>query len=136
MTMRLPILSEKIRYLLAGVWNSVFGYVIGGSCYLLLQEYLHTIWIGILANIAAISMSFLIYKIFVFRSPGNWLREYVKMYLVYGFGAVISAVLIWMLVDIFYLNIWLALGIAWVLVFSLSFFLNRSFTFKHIDNKS
>jgi putative flippase GtrA len=124
------ILSEKFRYLLAGVWNTIFGYAVGGFGYLLFNQHLHTIWIGIFANIIAISMSFITYKVFVFRTTGNWIAEYLKMYLVYGVNAIIGSILIWILVDIFNINIWLSLGVVWVLVFLTSFFLNRSFTFK------
>lgn len=130
------MLGEKSRYLLAGAWNSIFGYSLGGGAYLMLHNYMHTIWIGILTNIIAISMSFITYKLFVFRTSGNWLSEYVKMYLVYGVNAIIGSILIWIAVDIFHINIWRALAAVWVLLFAISFFLNRSFTFKRAENHS
>ena len=126
--------SEKFRYLVAGAWNTVFGYGLGVGAYLLLSQILHIIYISILANIVAITMSFLTYKLFVFRTSGEWLKEYLKIYLVYGTTAAIGTILLWIFVDFFYINIWLSQGLVLSSVFIFSFFLNRNFTFKKAND--
>ena len=126
--------SEKFRYLVAGAWNTVFGYGLGVGAYLLLSQKLHIIYISILANIVAITMSFLTYKLFVFRTSGEWLKEYLKIYLVYGTTAAIGTILLWIFVDFFYINIWLSQGLVLSSVFIFSFFLNRNFTFKKAND--
>lgn len=122
--------NEKIRYLLAGAFNTVIGYFLGVGAYLWLEKWMHIIYISMLANILAITISFLTYKIFVFCTPGNWVKEYLKMYLVYGFTAIIGTLLLWLFVDSCGLNIWLSQGLVLLSVFTFSFFLNRNFTFK------
>lgn len=122
--------DKKIRYLFAGGLNTVCGYFLGVGGYLWLGEWIHIIYISILVNILAITISFLTYKIFVFRTPGDWLKEYLKIYLVYGSTAIIGTLLLWFFVDSLRINIWLSQGLVLFSVFVFSFFLNRSFTFK------
>lgn len=124
------LVDEKIKYLLAGGFNTVCGYFLGVGAYLWLGEWIHIIYISILANIFSITISFLTYKIFVFRTSGDWLKEYLKIYLVYGLTAIISIPLIWIFVDTLSINIWLSQGLVLFSVFGFSFFLNRNFTFK------
>lgn len=123
-------MDKRIRYLLAGGFNTVCGYFLGVGTYLWLGGRMHIIYISILANILAITISFLTYKIFVFRTPGDWLKEYLKIYLVYGVTAIIGTLLLWLFVSLLSINIWLSQGLALLSVFAFSFFLNRSFTFK------
>jgi putative flippase GtrA len=122
--------DEKIRYLLAGTSNTVCGYFLVVGAYIWLEKWMNIIYISILANILGITISFLTYKIFVFRTPGNWLKEYLKIYLVYGLTAIIGTLLLWLFVASFGINIWLGQGMVLICAFSFSFFLNRYFTFK------
>jgi putative flippase GtrA len=122
--------SQKIRYLLAGGWNTIFGYSLGVSLYVLLSPGLNTFVIAILANVIAISMSFLIYKVFVFRTTGEWLREYLRSYVSYGSKALLGVFLFWFLVDVFGMNIWLTQFLCITMTATLSYFANKYFTFK------
>jgi putative flippase GtrA len=122
--------EQKIRYLLAGVWNTIFGYTLGVFAYLWLSDHIHIIFISILANIIAITMSFLSYKLFVFKTSGEWLIEYLKIYLVYGGTALIGTFLLWGFVDYFKISIWISQGLVLGLLFIISFILNKNFTFK------
>jgi putative flippase GtrA len=120
----------KLRYLIVGGWNTLFGYFFGVILFLLLNPYAHIVFIAIIANIASISMSFITYKLFVFRTPGGWLLEYLRCYIVYGFNAVLGIIFLWLMVDINGFNIWLAQGISILTVVIISYFLHKNFTFK------
>jgi putative flippase GtrA len=122
--------QQKLRYLLAGCWNTFFGYMLGVLAYLWLGKDMHIIIISIFTNIIAISMSFLTYKLFVFRTSGEWLREYLKIYLVYGGTTLMGAILLWGFVEYLQINIWLSQGLVLVILFITSFILNKNFTFK------
>jgi len=50
-------------------------------------------------------MSFTTNKIFVFKSPGNWIREYLKCYIIYGLSAIFGIFILWIFVDYFHINI-------------------------------
>ena len=84
----LPLPSARfIRYALVGLWNTVFGY----SCFFLFNRWLSTVMLAysyivanIAANLIAISVAFLGYKWFVFRTKGNYLREWLRTLMVYS----------------------------------------------------
>jgi len=122
--------SDKVRYLLAGAWNTAFGYGLGVGFYLLLSDRLHTAIIALLVNIVAITISFVSYKIYVFKTSGNWIREYLRAWVVYGNIAVLSIGLLWIFVDIMQINIWLAQALTILSTVVISYFGHKKFTFK------
>ena len=95
-----------------------------------MNKHFHIIFIAIIANIIAITMSFFTYKKFVFKTNGNWLSEYLRCYVVYGFNAVLGILLLWFFVDIVKFNIFVGQGLSIIFTVSLSFFLHKKFTFK------
>ncbi len=127
--MRKILQKQSMRYLLAGGWNTVFGYGVGVGLYTLLSNQLHVAVIASIANIFAITMSFLTYKLFVFKTTGNWLLEYGRSYLVYGSMALLSVVLLWVLVDYVGMNIWFAQALVSILTVGISYFGHKFFTF-------
>lgn len=76
--------QEKINYLLVGGWNTVVGY--GGFVllYHLFGTQVHYLVIWLASNILAITNAYIGYKAFVFKTRGNYLREYLRVYAVYG----------------------------------------------------
>jgi len=121
--------SEKTRYLLVGGWNTFFGYSLGVILFTALTEKLHTAVIALIANCLGIAMSFTTYKLFVFKTHGNWFTEFMRACIVYGNMALTSIGLIWIFVDILKLNIWIAQAFTLVLTISISYFGHKKFTF-------
>lgn len=124
--------ADKGRYLLGGAWNSLFGYFIGLILYAQFGEVISLLAILVISNCLAITNAFLVNKMFVFRARGNWIEEYLKSYLTYGFGALISIFLIWTLVELAHFKYWIAQTISLVIGFVISYFLNKNFTFKKL----
>ncbi|NOX26536.1 MAG: GtrA family protein [Deltaproteobacteria bacterium] len=127
--------SPKMRYLLAGGWNTVFGYGVGVGLYNALAAYMHILLIGTIANIISISMSFITYKLFVFRTKGQWLREYIRTYIVYGGASLVGILLLWLLVDGYGLKIWLAQGGVIFFTVIISYTGHSRFTFHRAECK-
>lgn len=121
--------SSRLRYLLAGGWNTAFGYCVGVGMYLLLSPQLYIAVIAVLSNIVSITMSFITYRLFVFRSRGPWLVEYLKCYVVYGGSALLSIALLWAFIRVAGLNIWLAQGGAIAITVVVSYIGHSKFTF-------
>jgi len=121
--------SDKVRYLIAGGWNTLFGYFVGVALFLGLTGIMHTAAIAFIANCMGILMSFSIYKLFVFKTRGNWIREFIKACLVYGNMALVSIVLVWVCVDILQLNIWISQALTLILTVFISYFGHKKFTF-------
>jgi len=91
--------NRVARYLIVGGWNTVFGIGVYALLYWLLAPAWNYLVIAIPANILAITNAYLGYKLAVFRTRGNWWREYWRCYVVYGGGALLGMVLLWMLVS-------------------------------------
>lgn len=121
--------SRKLRYLLVGGWNTIFGYFAGiGIYYLLNLDF--SIWlIGLISNVICISMSFLTYKIFVFRTKGNWIVEYFRSYIVYGVMAILGIFLLWLFVTRLALTIEIAQALIILSTTVISYMGHLKFTF-------
>jgi putative flippase GtrA len=87
---------QLVRFVIVGGWNTVFGYgVFAGANYLLADRLPHAYMVAsVIANILAISMAYLGHKFVTFRTRGNYLREYLRFYLVYGVTALIGLALL------------------------------------------
>jgi putative flippase GtrA len=121
--------SQETRYLIGGAWNTGFGYGVSLLLYRLLAEQLSAAEISLIASVIAISMAFITYKLFVFRTRGNWLREYMRSYLVYGVSAIIGILSMAVLVDHMRMEFWLAQAVVMVGIVVFSYFANRFYAF-------
>jgi putative flippase GtrA len=79
------------RYLAVGLWNTLFGY----SSYALLTLVLtgripHAyVLASIIANLLNITIAYLGYKFFIFKTHGNYVKEWLRCLLVYSGSIVI-----------------------------------------------
>lgn len=122
--------KKKKKYLIAGGVNTLFGYGIGVCSYELLDEYFNVFFIGVVAYFVAITFSFVVYKIFVFKTVGNWISEYVRAHLVYGVVGLLGAMFLWFFVDVLNISIWIAQGLNVVCAAVISFVGHNKITFK------
>jgi putative flippase GtrA len=80
------------RYLLVGIWNTLFAY----GMFALLTAVLTPLipygymWASFVSALLNITVSFLGYKWFVFKTKGNYLREWLRCIVVYGSGIVLG----------------------------------------------
>ena len=125
------------RYLIAGIWNTASAYVVFVVMYKLLHPYLHTIGIGSIAAATNVAQSFVIHKVFVFKTKGNWFQELGKSYVVNSFALAVGILLLWLLVDILDLIIYLAQAAVTFTLAVISYIGHLTFTFRHqLPNKA
>lgn len=125
------IIDKKgFRYIVIGGINTIFGYLCGVLLYYFLNNRIKIILILIISNIISITFSFLTYKLFVFRTLGNWIEEYIRCCLLYGGVSVIGISLTWLFLDIFNINIWIAQAISMLIVIYISYYGHNKFTFR------
>ncbi len=93
--------GQVIRYLCIGIFNTFFGYLSFVVVLTLLNAvlpdrllYLTVILASILTTPLNITVSYLGYKFFVFRTKGNYLREWLKCFAVYGSGMIPGLVIL------------------------------------------
>jgi putative flippase GtrA len=73
------------RYLLVGGFNTIFGYGVFALFNWLLRRVPYGyLWATFFSNLIAITVAFLGYKWFVFKTKGHYLREWVRCLGVYG----------------------------------------------------
>jgi len=91
-TRRLTSLTRHIppgqlgRYLLVGIWNTAFGYGTFAAFTALLYRYGKNSYLAamVLSGLLNITVAFLGYKWFVFKTKGNYLKEWLRCLSVYG----------------------------------------------------
>lgn len=128
---------QVLRYLMVGAWNTLFGYGLFALFTHLLRDVAYGYILAMIAgNLIAITVSFLGYKWFVFRTKGNYLREWLKTMTVYGSGMLLNAVLLAPLVGLLRhatrlgdRSPYVAQALLSALVVVLSFFGLKHFTF-------
>ena len=88
------------RYLIVGLWNTLFGYGMFALFTALLNPILsHSyMWASALSSVINISVAFLGYKWFVFKTKGNYLREWLRCMTVYGSGILLGLIVLPILV--------------------------------------
>ena len=80
------------RYLLVGAWNTLFGYGSYAFFTAILSPMIPHSYIAasVISSLLNISVSFLGYKWFVFKTKGNYLREWVRCVGVYSGGILVG----------------------------------------------
>ena len=117
------------RYLIIGIVNTILGYLSGILSFFLFYNLYGIFFVGLISNFVSITITFLNYKFFLFKTKKNFFVEYAKSFINYGFISIISIILLWFLVDVSYVNIYLSQLIIIPVIFVISYFGNRYFVF-------
>ena len=125
--------TRQIRFLIVGGLNTIAGYFLVVGVHYCLHAYVNMVIVGIIANVLAITVSFVSQKLLVFRTKGNWLQEYLRCYVVYGGVTILNILGLWFLVDVLNMSIWLAPLIMVVICCLMTYFGHVKFTFKGAD---
>jgi len=118
------------KYLIAGVFNTVFGYFSGVIIYKVCIENINIIMIGVLINALNITVSYVAYKVFVFRTIGNWVQELIKYYFACGMIALLGIFLLWLFENYLLLPIEISQGMILTISALISLFFNKNYTFQ------
>lgn len=122
--------SQKFRYLIAGLFNTAFGYSVVIALHKILPG-ISMIIVGIIASFITITVSFLTFRFFVFKSRNNWWKEYIKCYVVYSGVNAINILGFWLIVDVGHLSVWIAPFILMPVCFLFSYLSHTQFTFSN-----
>ena len=85
--------GQFFRYLLVGIWNTAFGYgLFALFTYLLSPHWPQYGYLaaGLFSSVFSITVAFFGYKLFVFKTKGNYLREWARCMTVYASGIAIG----------------------------------------------
>jgi len=84
------------RFLVVGIWNTLFGYALYAGLTAVLTPHLPHAYIvaSVLGSLLSITVAFLGYKWFIFKTKGNYLREWARCVVVYSGGILLGIVLL------------------------------------------
>ena len=127
------------RYLMVGAFNTVFGYGLFAAFNYALRNvgsYSYML-ASLLSNLIAITVAFLGYKWFVFKTKGNYVQEWIRCLGVYGGGMLLTLAGLPILVPLLRRALvgrpqaapYLAAGIMAVVVVIVSFFGHKHISF-------
>lgn len=123
------MLSDKIRFLIIGGFNAGVSYLIYSAFCFLLGTGAYQVALAI-AWILSSVVSFTMQKFFVFRSQGDWKKEYAKCCTTWFFSYLINAGILELIVKILHLNVYIAQIIATVTAAIFTYVLFKKFAFK------
>ena len=92
-------LWQPFTYLAVGGWNTAFGLGLFWVVYRLLGSTVNYLVLLAGCNLLAITNAFVCYKFLVFRTRGNWVREYARFWAVYGVSTLAGIGLVALLVQ-------------------------------------
>ncbi len=118
-----------IRYLVAGIYNTVFGFGVFALLYSLAGGHFSYLIIAIISQIIAITNAFIVYKYWVFKSKGKLLSEYFKTYVVYSASFVLSIAGLGLLVELAHMHPIAGQAIVVVLTVLASYFGHSRYAF-------
>ena len=122
--------EQKIRYLIIGGWNTIFGYGVFAALYFWLADTMHYLMILSISYILSITNAYVGYKLFVFKTRGNILREYLRFYAVYGISFLFNLASLPLFIEILKLNMYVAQAIVTMVTILGSYMLHKNFSFK------
>lgn len=128
-------LPQQLRFLLAGGYNTLFGYLAFGVLFLLLGRRLHYLVIGILAYIISLVSAFVVYRHLVFRSTDLWHKSFVRFNLSQLFALGFGMAGLYALVEFGHLNPLLAQALVMIASVLLTYVLHRFFSFRARTNE-
>ncbi|MBI5399103.1 GtrA family protein [Candidatus Saganbacteria bacterium] len=126
--------QEKINYLLVGIWNTVFGYLTFVGLYCLLSVKIHYLFLLVISNVFSITNAYIGYKIFVFKTRGNYWQEYLRFYLVYGAALAVNFALLPIGVELLKISPPWALAGLTVINVIFSYYGHKKFSFRSAND--
>jgi putative flippase GtrA len=125
------ITKYNCKYFFVGIINSLFGYCMGVGSYFFFYTQFGIIFISLLSSFFSILFSFLMHKIYVFKTPmSNILKELIKFFVLYSFNIIISLFLIIFLVEIHKINIFVSQIFVMSFTFLIGYFFSTKYIFK------
>ncbi|HEX5329496.1 GtrA family protein [Sulfuricurvum sp.] len=121
--------EQKIRYLIVGGWNTLFGYGVFAALYFWFGNSMNYLWILSISFVISVANSYLGYKIFVFKTKGNIISESLRVYFVYGVSFVFNLITLPIFKEWLHLNVYLAQALITIITIAGSFILHKKFSF-------
>jgi putative flippase GtrA len=122
--------DEKVRFVLAGGWNTVVGCVVFAVLHFLLAEKIHYLVIAVLSHLISVFNAWFTHRTFVFKSSAEMLPEYLRFNLSMLLTLLFQVGALWLAVGILGLHPILSQTCIVVLAAALSYVIHSNFSFQ------
>ena len=127
--------TTEARFVVVGLFNTASGYAVASLLYYLLSATWPLIAIIAVTTVANITISYVMYKLFVFRSKAHWFREYLRFYAVAIIPIALSFLLLPLLIQGAHLNPYVAIAIVLTVNVAISYFGHKHVSFRPAANQ-
>jgi len=124
-------LPQQLRFVLAGGYNTLFGYLSFVVLFSILGRRLHYLLIGLIANVVAVCSAYVVHRLLVFRSQDGWRNSFLRFYGSQLVSMVFGMCFLYVLVEFAGAKPVIAQGVVVVASTALSYVLHRFYTFRH-----
>jgi putative flippase GtrA len=121
---------QPLRFLAVGAWNTVFGYCSFALLYYFFSPLVHYLAIQAVSVVLNVTNAYLCHKFIVFRTSGNYLREYLRFYAVYAVPIGAGFVMLPFAIEVLGMNAYLASALIICLLTFVSYFGHKHFSFR------
>lgn len=128
--MRLGYNSKPIRFLVAGGWNTAFGYASLALLYYLFSNKIHYLFLMVFAAILSITNAYICHKFFVFKTKGNYVKEYLRYYAVYSVPIGMGFVFFPLCIEILKMNFYVTQALLTFVTIIISYFGHKHISFR------
>lgn len=125
--------NDKIRFLMVGAVNTVFGYGLFAGIFALWGQTVTYMGALVLAHIIASSLAFILYRRVVFEVDGGVIKDFIRFQSVYAGAFIANLLLLPALVAVAGINVYIAQAFAVVVVSVSSYVGHRYFSFRRDD---
>ena len=129
--------SKPVRFIVAGSYNTAFAYVLLAVLYYFFSNKVHYIFILVFSTIVNITNAYIIHKLFVFKTKGNYLKEYLRYYVVYSVPIGLGFIFFPFCIEILKMNFYIAQALITFITVIISYHGHKHVSFKvRSDNTS
>ena len=122
--------EQGVRYLLVGIWNTIFGYGFFAILEITLGHVVPYMLVLVVAQVVSTVMAYVLYRYLVFKVRGHFWRDLVRFSLVYAAAFAVNLVLLPVMVSGLGWNVLLSQALIVGGTVIASFFAHRNFSFR------
>ncbi len=122
--------EQGVRYLLVGIWNTIFGYGFFAVLEITLGHVVPYMLVLVMAQVVSTVMAYVHYRYLVFKVRGHFWRDLFRFSLVYAAAFAVNLVLLPVMVSGLGWNVLLSQALIVGGTVIASFFAHRNFSFR------
>jgi putative flippase GtrA len=122
--------STSMRFLVAGGWNTAFGYASLAVLYYLFSDKIQYMFLIVFSTVLNITNAYICHKFFVFKTKGNYIREYLRYYVIYSIPIGMAFVLLPFCIEVLGMNFYVTQALLTVATVFISYFGHKHVSFR------